>query len=598
MKTAAINKKKRLSRRVGLLVVGPLAACAVALLAMNTYNAIKQTEYAVEQERKIMLNMREIAIRGIVQTAHTAIKHILDKPDGLDEADKKEVARILRNIRFDDSNYIFVMDPNGLMLVNAGAPKLEGTNTLALKDEDGRLFLKELIAASRQPGGGIHQYSWRNPKNNAVEKKYSYAIHIPELDWIIGAGAYVTEIDQLMTKVEADAYANMRNGLIQGVLVALGLLIGFGALGLKIAQHMAARIERTAASIHTISEELAQGRGDLTRRIPVEGLDEIALMAEQVNKFLESVQGMLAEIKGRVASVQDASAAIFQHSDDLASRTEQAAAALQETSASMEQITATVQNSAKSAEEVNQLAVEAARVARTGEESMKVAEGTMGDIMEASRQIADIIQMIETIAFQTNILALNASVEAARAGDQGRGFAVVAQEVRVLAERSKTASQEIRSLIETARHHIGSGAAVVTDTAQTMREIVSQIERVTTAAGDISQSEREQSSGILQVNTAVTAMDGMTQQNAAMVQQLSHSADEMTGHAQRVSLLLANFNLGESAESGRSRALSSAKAKPSAAPAEHRQSPSVARQPNRAATPAKSEERVEEWAEF
>ena len=143
----------------------------------------------------------------------------------------------------------------------------------------------------------------------------------------------------------------------------------------------------------------------------------------------------------------------------------------------------------------------------------------MADINDASRKIADIIGVIDEIAFQTNLLALNAAVEAARAGEQGRGFAVVASEVRSLAGRSATAAKEIKDLIQDSVRKVQDGSLLVTQSGQTLEQIVSSVKKVSDIVAEIAAASREQSSGIEQVNRAVMQMDELTQQNAALVEQ-------------------------------------------------------------------------------
>jgi methyl-accepting chemotaxis protein len=153
-------------------------------------------------------------------------------------------------------------------------------------------------------------------------------------------------------------------------------------------------------------------------------------------------------------------------------------------------------------------------------------------ITASSRKIADIIEVIDGIAFQTNILALNAAVEAARAGEQGRGFAVVATEVRSLAGRSATAAKEIKALIEDSVQKIESGAHLVAEAGQTITDVVKQVQQVNTCIAEINNASKEQSLGIFEVSKSVSQLEETTQQNVAMVEQCSAAAgdlDELAG---------------------------------------------------------------------
>jgi methyl-accepting chemotaxis protein len=186
------------------------------------------------------------------------------------------------------------------------------------------------------------------------------------------------------------------------------------------------------------------------------------------------------------------------------------------------------------------LARNTAEAAARGGDLVANVVTNMRAIEEASRKVADIINVIDGIAFQTNILALNAAVEAARAGDQGRGFAVVAGEVRSLAQRAACAAKEIKALISESVDRVGQGASLVGSAGNTMSEIVGGIQRVTGIMGEISEASREQSSGIEQVNGAITQMDEAIQQNAALVEQATASArsleEQATGLASSISV--------------------------------------------------------------
>jgi aerotaxis receptor len=173
------------------------------------------------------------------------------------------------------------------------------------------------------------------------------------------------------------------------------------------------------------------------------------------------------------------------------------------------------------------------------------AAQTMQEIAESSKQIQDIIQLIEGVAFQTNILALNAAVEAARAGEAGRGFSVVAAEVRALAQRTSTAARDIHQLITDSSARVSTGGTQTTEALSRMKDALSSVQQVGTVLGEISVAATEQQSGISQINEAIAHMDTMTQQNAAMVEELAASASSLKDQVQEVSNSMRLFRLAQ-----------------------------------------------------
>src|SRR5262249_18777544 len=172
----------------------------------------------------------------------------------------------------------------------------------------------------------------------------------------------------------------------------------------------------------------------------------------------------------------------------------------------------------------------------------------MTEINESSKRIADIIGVIDEIAFQTNLLALNAAVEAARAGEQGRGFAVVASEVRSLAGRSATAAKEIKDLIQDSVKKVEDGSVLVTQSGQTLEQIMSSVKKVSDIVAEIAAASREQSSGIEQVNKAVMQMDEMTQQNAALVEEATAASQAMAEQVRGLNQMLDRYRVNEMIE--------------------------------------------------
>tara|TARA_R110002020_G_scaffold13501_2_gene48653 strand:- start:13 stop:1797 length:1785 start_codon:yes stop_codon:yes gene_type:complete len=529
-----------LQTKVLMLVLLPLLLVTVVLVGFKAYSSAQDTRDTLANQREMLIEERRNAVRDIVNIATTAIAPIYDQAGANDEAAKQRVAELVRAMRFEDNNYIFIYDYDGNNIVTAPAPDREGTNMIDAQTPDGTYLIREIIKVA-QSGGGFYSYMWDYPGTDRIEPKHSFVDRLEKWGWLIGAGVYVTDVEDAVAELEAAAAADLRQGIIFASLLGLGLFVVIALIAYGLVRRTLGPIKRTTAAMH----DIAQGRGDLTRRLAVESGDEIGDLSVQFNAFVARMQDTLRDVRRSTLSVHQAAGEISKSSDELATRTEQAAANLQQTSASMEEITSTVNHSADNAQQANTLVQSTADVAREGETSMGQVESTMRDINDSASRISDIISMIDSIAFQTNILALNASVEAARAGEHGRGFAVVAQEVRVLASRSSDASKEIRALIDASVQHTNSGAKLVRSAGDTMREIVSSVAKVTDVIGEITAGAKEQSSGIGQINTAVAEMDTMTQQNAAMVQESTTAAANMRRHAEQLNQLINSFVLGD-----------------------------------------------------
>ncbi len=208
----------------------------------------------------------------------------------------------------------------------------------------------------------------------------------------------------------------------------------------------------------------------------------------------------------------------------------------------MEEMTSTVKQNSDNTAQANQLAVRARNQADQGGAVVAEAVRAMASISESSKRISDIIGVIDSIAFQTNLLALNAAIEAARAGEQGRGFAVVASEVRNLAGRSAVAAKEIKSLIQDSVKRVEHGSGLVTESGQTLDEIMRSV-KVSDLVAEIDAAGREQSSGIEQVNKAVMRMDRVTPENAALVEEITAASKSVAEQAQSLNEMMGRYRV-------------------------------------------------------
>ena len=321
-------------------------------------------------------------------------------------------------------------------------------------------------------------------------------------------------------------------------ITALALLLAVAFVTMAVKRQL-----RGLPQVQYALQDIASGDGDLTRRLPAEGGDELARIGAAFNQFADKIATILREIRVAADSVRTASLEIASGNHDLSDRTSQQASSLEQTAAAMEEITSTVQHNADNASQAANLASDASRVAGQGGAVMQQVVHTMDGIDASARKIVDIIGVIDGIAFQTNILALNAAVEAARAGEQGRGFAVVAGEVRTLAQRSATAAREIKTLIESSVDQIRTGNSLVRQAGGTMDQVVGSVERVTSIVGEIDLASQEQRTGISEIGNAIGLMDNATQQNAALVEQAAAAAQTLQEQAAHLAQLVGGFKL-------------------------------------------------------
>ncbi|MEJ7139402.1 methyl-accepting chemotaxis protein [Amphibiibacter pelophylacis] len=332
---------------------------------------------------------------------------------------------------------------------------------------------------------------------------------------------------------------------LAGALPALSLTALGAAAGAALAGTAVASLwlrHHITAPLDTVLQQAQRVAGGDPQNAPgMDRIDAIGHLQRCINQSGLNLKALVDDIASQTSGLTAVSREISSSSHDLSQRSERQASNLQQTASAMDEITGTVRSSGDSASAASRLAEEARQITETGEEAVQQVVHTMQDISASSKRINDIIGVIDSIAFQTNILALNASVEAARAGEQGRGFAVVASEVRNLAQRSAGAAKEIKQLIVTSVQTVDSGNTKVGNAGQTMSSIKTQVSRVSDLIAQISTATQEQSQGIDLVNQSVVDLDNMTQQNVALVEESAAVAQQLHHQASVLQSAIAVF---------------------------------------------------------
>lgn len=301
------------------------------------------------------------------------------------------------------------------------------------------------------------------------------------------------------------------------------------------------RLMRPVAELSQSVESLASGDSRLDARLRVRGRDELARTSDAFNRFIAKLAGAFGEAQDASAAVVIAARQIAQGNADLSSRTEIQAGRLQEVAAAMSGLQRSVEDNRQASESATALCGEASASSRKSEAVMAEALDSMQLLQQASSSIAEITGAIQGIAFQTNVLAINASIEAARAGDAGKSFSVVASEVRVLAERSAEAARGIKELIDRSVEQIDTASQRMGDTDATVRQLVTSVQQVTELIDRIAMAGRQQSQTIVSVTESLSEVERSTQQNAALVEELAAASESMHQQADRLLAVVGRF---------------------------------------------------------
>jgi methyl-accepting chemotaxis protein len=562
----------------------------------NLINAFN--DFKTKRKRIIFkLRARRSLIAGKPEYETFMEKMMGGEADGVDGFQKKEY--LSKNLYYQMNQLIVELDE----IVSATKDKGDKSGSASISDlelmiDDYKLLRDDMSKIVNETETKNNIDSFLNLDNNFMKsfesvKKTGFlitesellAINFSELN--LRLSGILNDINSVLKKDidEINASVVSETGTfiwVVMIITVIGLLVSL-LFGLLVRRSITAPVN----DLVDMSKDIAQGEGDLTKRIMVAGKDELGDLSTWFNMFLERLNNMVSEIKKHAANINVSSQEMALGNQDLSNRTNQQSSSLEETATAMEEINSIVQNNAedaKNANEITQKAQKSVVDSRTElldavnnsiemnqdmlqnlQSTNKDVVSAMEEIMESSKKIEGIITLMNDIAFQTNLLALNASVEAARAGEHGKGFAVVASEVRKLAHRSSKASTEIGVLIQTSLEHINSGRNLVNDGEQGMDEmrtkidtmlnnlksesdsnlngILTSVKEVSEVMENIKVASEEQAEGVDQINKAIADMDRITQENSALVEQNTTASQHMAQEAENLEELLNTFKV-------------------------------------------------------
>ncbi len=519
-----------LKQKILLLGALPVLLMALAVNLSNYMLSRSDLESDLVVAREKAIKDRKALLSSYIMMAQTAINAVYSLPDSPEN--RQKVKELLRPLRYSSDGYFFVYDFEGNTILLPVRTELEGKNRWNDKDAKGKFLIQEILKSARQ-GDGFTEYWTAKPSIGRDAPKLAFTLVLDKYQWIIGTGFYIDDIDNELATLRAERESKMNSSLQVGVLVIL-VILGVTLVATVIVGN---RVSKPLADAVLALNDIANGEGDLTQRLKVQSKDEIGQLASAFNRFVERIQSVVSQVgetSNHLFSAVDKLHHLSEHYDQQmhghSRETDQVVTAVTEMSSTAQEVAASASNAASATSDAARESDAARGVVSTAINSINrlvgevhTASGVIEQLAQETGKIGSVVEVIRGIAEQTNLLALNAAIEAARAGEQGRGFAVVADEVRSLAGRTQQSTKEINEMLQRLQGGVKQAVDVMQASEERSQETVQEASHIASSLDSMVMAVSTINDMNIQIATAAEEQHAVSEEinkNLVAIQQI------------------------------------------------------------------------------